>query len=225
MNLIETPLPGVVILEPKVYRDPRGYFMETWNLARYAALGLPETFVQDNLSYSTRGVLRGLHYQHPCAQGKLVSVLRGEVYDVAVDIRVGSPTFGRWVGVPLSDENKRELYIPPGFAHGFVVTSETALFCYKCTEYYQPQSEASVLWNDPALGITWPLGEPALSAKDQTAPRLADIPPGRLPVYDLDTAALPGRNERLDESHGPTPPGHHVQGAKVVPKPPANALT
>src|SRR5262249_27224051 len=133
MKLIETRLPGVVILEPRVFGDVRGYFLETWNRGRYETLGLPETFVQDNFSHSVRGVLRGLHYQQPQAQGKLVTVVQGEVFDVAVDIRVGSPTFKQWVGVWLSQENKRELYIPPGFAHGFVVASESALFSYKCT--------------------------------------------------------------------------------------------
>jgi dTDP-4-dehydrorhamnose 3,5-epimerase len=194
MNVIETRLPGVLILEPRVFRDARGFFMETWNRARYEALGLPGGFVQDNLSCSSRGVLRGLHYQHPRAQGKLVTVLAGEVYDVAVDIRRGSPTFTQWVGVYLSGENKRALYVPPGFAHGFLVTSETALFGYKCTEYYFPQDEASVLWNDPELGIDWPSGRPTLSAKDEAAPRLGEVPLDRLPIYEEgDGSDAPGR--------------------------------
>jgi dTDP-4-dehydrorhamnose 3,5-epimerase len=183
MNVVPTELPGVVILEPRVFRDDRGYFYETWSRERYAAAGLPETFVQDNLSYSTRGVVRGLHYQHPGGQGKLVSVLRGAVYDVAVDIRRGSPTFGRWVGVELSAENGRQLYIPEGFAHGFAVMGDEALFSYKCTAPYNPAGEGSVLWDDPDLGIAWPVGssEARLSGKDAAAPRLRDVAPGRLP--------------------------------------------
>jgi dTDP-4-dehydrorhamnose 3,5-epimerase len=183
MNLIETALPGVVIIEPKVFGDERGYFLETWNQARYASAGLPATFVQDNLSFSRRGVLRGLHFQNPNAQGKLVHVLQGEVYDVAVDIRLGSPTFGHWVAERLSAENKRQLYIPPGFAHGFCVVSETALFAYKCTDLYHPQTEGSVLWNDPDLAIPWPIADPELSNKDRAGIRLADVPRERLPVY------------------------------------------
>jgi dTDP-4-dehydrorhamnose 3,5-epimerase len=186
MNVVPTELPGVVILEPRVFRDDRGYFLETWSRDRYAAAGLPAEFVQDNLSYSTRGVLRGLHYQHPRAQGKLVGVLRGEVYDVAVDIRRGSPTFGRWVGVTLSAENGRQLYVPVGFAHGFVVMGEEALFVYKCTAPYDPGGEGSIVWDDPDLGIRWPLpagAAPRLSPKDAAAPRLRDVPADRLPAY------------------------------------------
>ena len=171
MNVIETELPGALI----------GFFLETWNQARYAEHGMPGPWVQDNLSYSTRGVLRGLHYQHPTAQGKLVSVLKGEVFDVAVDIRVGSPTFGKWVGVTLSAANKRQFWVPPGFAHGFLVTGEDALFCYKCTEYYAPKEEGSLLWNDPDLGISWPIDQPTLSPKDQAGLRLKDVSPDRLP--------------------------------------------
>ncbi len=169
MNLIETRLPGVIVIEPTVFGDDRGFFCETWNQARYAAAGVPEVFVQDNLSFSRRGVLRGLHFQHPHAQGKLVYVLMGEVFDVAVDIRIGSPTFGQWAGVVLSGENKRQIYIPPGFAHGFCVTSESALFAYKCTDVYVPQAEGCVLWNDPALGIEWPIAQPALMAMVNTS--------------------------------------------------------
>ncbi len=139
MHVIDTPLPGVRIIEPKVFGDSRGFFMETWQQARYAEAGLPERFVQDNLSYSQRGVLRGLHFQNPNGQGKLVYVLQGEVFDVAVDVRLGSPTFGQSVSVLLSADNKRQFYVPPGFAHGFCVTSETALFTYKCTELYAPK--------------------------------------------------------------------------------------
>jgi dTDP-4-dehydrorhamnose 3,5-epimerase len=186
MNVIETELPGVVIIEPKVFGDDRGFFLETWNGQRYEAAGMPARFVQDNLSYSRRGVLRGLHYQHPNGQGKLVSVLQGEVFDVAVDIRRGSPTFGRWVGVTLSAENKRQFFVPAGFAHGFLVTSDYALFSYKCTEYYQPKEEGSVLWNDPEIGIDWPAENttPTLAPKDAAAPRLAEIADDRLPHYE-----------------------------------------
>ncbi len=183
MKLVPTRLPGVMIIEPRVFRDPRGYFLETWNQAAYAAEGLTASFVQDNLSYSHRGVLRGLHYQHPEAQGKLVYVLEGEVFDVAVDIRPGSPTFGQWTGAVLSAENRLQCYIPPGFAHGFVVTSETAKFAYKCTAFYQPRDEGSVLWNDPDLAIDWPVRSPILSSKDGEAPRLRDIPSQRLPRH------------------------------------------
>ncbi|MDB5350561.1 MAG: dTDP-4-dehydrorhamnose 3,5-epimerase [Planctomycetota bacterium] len=194
MNTIETALPGVLILEPRVFRDARGYFLETWNQARYAELGMPEKFVQDNMSFSARGVLRGLHYQHPHGQGKLVSVIQGEVFDVAVDIRIGSPSFGEWVGVTLSDENHRSLYIPPGFAHGFVVLSATALFSYKCTEYYAPTCEASLIWNDPDLAIAWPESTPDLSPKDLAAPRLRDVPRDRLPSFS-------GANTRFEPGH------------------------
>ncbi len=183
MDLIETHIPGVVILEPRVFGDARGFFMETWNQARYAEAGLPETFVQDNLSSSRRGVLRGLHFQHPNAQGKLVYVLQGEVFDVAVDIRRGSPTFGQSVSAVLSSVKKRQFYVPPGFAHGFCVTSETALFAYKCTELYSPTDEASLLWNDPALGIDWPIAAPDLSDKDRIALPLSNFPQDRLPTY------------------------------------------
>jgi dTDP-4-dehydrorhamnose 3,5-epimerase len=184
MNVIQTKIPGVLIIEPRVFGDSRGFFMETWNQVRYADAGLAESFVQDNLSFSARGVLRGLHFQNPNAQGKLVYVLQGEVFDVAVDIRLGSPTFGQWVGVTLSAENKRQMYIAPGFAHGFCVTSEAALFAYKCTDWYNAQAEGSVLWNDPDLGIGWPVGEPELSPKDAQGMRLVDFPAERLPRYE-----------------------------------------
>jgi dTDP-4-dehydrorhamnose 3,5-epimerase len=185
MQVLPTDLPGVLIIEPRVFGDERGFFMESWNRERYAAAGLDVDFVQDNLSFSRRGVLRGLHFQNPNAQGKLVQVLQGEVFDVAVDIRVGSPAFGRWTSVRLSAENRRQFYIPPGFAHGFCVTSETALFAYKCTDVYNPAAEGSVLWNDPDLAIPWPLaGEPELSAKDREGVRLRDVPVERLPRYE-----------------------------------------
>lgn len=183
MYITETTLPGVRLIEPKSFGDERGYFMETWNQARYAEIGIKERFVQDNLSFSRRGVVRGLHFQHPHGQGKLVYVLQGEVFDVAVDIRVGSPTFGKTAVAVLSSENRRQFYIPPGFAHGFCVTSETALFAYKCTEYYDAAAEASLLWNDPALAIDWPVHSPELSFKDRTALALNEFPAERLPVY------------------------------------------
>ncbi len=180
MRVVEAELPGVYIVEPTVFGDARGYFLESWSEKRYREAGIDTTFVQDNLSFSTRGVLRGLHYQKPHEQGKLVSVLLGEVFDVVVDIRVSSPTFGRWMGAVLSAENRRQLYAPPGFAHGFVVTSETALFSYKCTDYYSPADEGSVRWNDPDIGIQWPVSSPTLSPKDGAAPLLRDIPEERL---------------------------------------------
>ena len=183
MNVIETTLPGVVIIEPKVFGDERGFFMETWNQQRYVDAGIPAGFVQDNLSYSRRGVLRGLHFQNPNPQGKLVSVYQGEVYDVAVDIRRGSPTFGQWTAVTLSAENKRQFYVPEGFAHAFVVTSETALFSYKCTDLYNPKAEGSILWNDPDLAIDWPIDNPELSAKDREGKRLKDFALAELPTY------------------------------------------
>jgi len=183
VNIIETDLPGVLIVEPQVFGDERGFFMETWNGRRYEDAGLPGRFVQDNLSFSAHGVLRGLHFQNPQPQGKLVSVLRGEVFDVAVDIRVGSPTFGWWTGTTLSAENKRQFYVPPDFAHGFVVTSEAALFFYKCTNYYAPSSERVVLWNDPGIGIEWPVERPTLSDRDRAAPPLREVPEGSLPRY------------------------------------------
>ncbi|MGH2562858.1 MAG: dTDP-4-dehydrorhamnose 3,5-epimerase [Thermomicrobiales bacterium] len=180
MNVIPTDLPGVVIIEPRVFRDDRGYFLETWNAERYQEVGLPP-FVQDNLSYSNHGVLRGLHYQHPGDQGKLVSVIAGEVFDVAVDIRPDSPTFRQWVGVTLSAENARQLYVPAGFAHGFVVTGPTARFAYKCTDLYQPHHEGSLRWNDPDLTIAWPIASPVISPKDAAAPLLKDVDHERLP--------------------------------------------
>ena len=187
MNVIETVLPGALIIEPKVWGDARGFFFETWHAERYERIGLPTAGPQENLSMSRRGVLRGLHLQHPHAQGKLCQVFMGEVFDVAVDLRRGSPTFGRWVGVTLSAENKRQFWVPAGFAHGFLVTGESALFAYKCSDYYHPETEFSVRWDDPALGIDWPLadlGVPELSQKDQAAPLLSEIPAERLPAIE-----------------------------------------
>ena len=171
------------MVEPAVFGDDRGFFFETWNADRYGQQGLPTKFVQSNVSSSSRGVLRGLHYQWPNPQGKLVSVLEGEVYDVAVDIRHGSPTFGQWAAVVLSAENKRQFWIPEGFAHGFAVLSDRAIFSYLCTAQYDKAADAGVRWNDPAIGIDWPVSAPLLSAKDEAAPLLADIAPERLPVY------------------------------------------
>lgn len=183
MTVTETALPGVCLIETRLFRDSRGHFSEVYRADRYREAGLDAAFEQDNVSTSTRGVLRGLHLQHPRGQGKLVSVLHGTVYDVAVDVRRGSPTFGQHVGMELSAENGRQLWIPPGFAHGFVVTSEAAVFLYKCTELYAPDCELSVRWDDPNVGIDWPIEAPILSDKDAAAPLLRDIPPDRLPVY------------------------------------------
>jgi len=183
MKVIETGLPGCVVIEPAVWGDARGFFYEAWNADRFAALGLPAKFVQSNVSSSTRGVLRGLHYQWPNPQGKLVSVLQGEVYDVAVDIRRGSPTFGQSTAVVLSAENKRHFWVPEGFAHGFAVLSDTALFSYLCTAAYDKVADAGIRWNDASLAIDWPIGHPSLSDKDAVTPFLADVPPERLPVF------------------------------------------
>ncbi len=176
MKISETELPGVLLLEPKRFGDDRGFFMELFHEKRYAEAGIPGPFVQDNFSRSAKGILRGLHFQQPHAQGKLVQVFAGAVYDVAVDIRRGSPTFGRWVGVELSADNRRQLWVPPGFAHGFCVLSESADFHYKCTDFYSPASEHGIAWNDPDLGIPWPVKSPLLSPKDSAAPRLKDAP-------------------------------------------------
>lgn len=181
MKVTETALPGVLLIEPKVFGDDRGFFFEAYHAKRYAEAGIPAAFVQDNLSRSVKGTLRGLHYQEPNAQGKLVQVLAGAVFDVAVDIRKGSPHFGKWVGYELSAENKRQLWIPAGFAHGFCVISDSADFSYKCTDFYSPAAERGIAWNDPDLGIAWPVERPLLSAKDAAAPKLAQAPV--LPVY------------------------------------------
>ncbi len=180
MKILTTAIEGVLVLEPPVYGDERGYFLETWHDPRYRELGIVGPFVQDNESLSRRGVLRGLHYQLHHPQGKLVRVVLGEVFDVAVDIRRGSPTFGRWVGTRLDGGSKRQVWIPPGMAHGFCVLSETAIFSYKCTELYLPEDERGVLWNDPEIGIEWPLDEPMLSGKDRLFPPLAEA---ELPEY------------------------------------------
>mgnify|MGYP001376717240 FL=1 len=176
MNVIKTSLNDCVIIEPKVFGDERGFFLETFHTSRYADLvGISIPFAQDNHSRSSMGVLRGLHFQKTKPQGKLVRVVRGEVYDVAVDIRQDSSTFGHWEGVILSEENKKQFWVPPGFAHGFVVLSDVADFEYKCTDYYDPLDEGSILWSDPNLGIKWPVSNPILSDKDKNADKLVDL--------------------------------------------------
>jgi len=183
MKVTETGLPGCVVIEPRVFGDDRGYFFESFNSDTLAEHGLRPAFVQGNVSSSAKGVLRGLHYQWPNPQGKYVSVLEGELWDVAVDIRCGSPHFGKWTAVLLSAENRRHFWIPEGFAHGFVVLSERALFTYLCTATYDPAADANIRWNDADLAIDWPVASPLLSGKDEKAPFLADVPPDRLPVF------------------------------------------
>ena len=183
MEIVETALPGVFLIKPGVFRDPRGFFMETYRADALATAGVRETFVQDNHSRSSRGVLRGLHYQLHHPQAKYCRVVQGEVLDIAVDIRVGSPNFGNWVGAVLSDDNHHALYLPRGFAHGFTVLSDTADFLYKCSDYYDAADDCGVLWNDPAIGIEWNTPTPILSAKDQGHLPLALVPRERLPVY------------------------------------------
>ena len=175
MKVIETALPGVLIIEPRVFGDARGFFIETFQVERYREIGITQPFVQDNHSRSQRGVLRGLHFQKTRPQGKLVRVSRGAVYDVAVDINPKSPTFGRYVGVELSDDNHRQLWIPAGYAHGFCVISEVADFEYKCTDSYFPEDEGGLIWNDPDVAIPWPIAQPSLSGKDTVLPTLRDI--------------------------------------------------
>lgn len=185
MKVTPSAIPDALIIEPKVFGDARGFFCETWQQERYARHGIEQPFVQDNLASSAKGVLRGLHLQHPYGQGKLVQVLSGRVFDVAVDVRRGSPWFGRWTGVLLDGENKRQFWVPAGFAHGYYVLSEQALFAYKCTELYHPETELSLLWNDPALDIQWPLeDEPRLSDKDKAGLLLQDVAEERLPTYE-----------------------------------------
>src|ERR1700754_5087411 len=182
MNVIATELPEVFIIEPKLFGDQRGFFVETYQLPHYVEHGITRPFMQDNLSRSTYGVLRGLHLQNPVTQGKLVTALRGKVLDVAVDVRVGSPNFGRHVAVELSEENRRQLWVPRGFAHGFVVLSEAADFFYKCDEFYSPSDEVTLRWNDPSLGINWGCDAPRVSARDSQGRTLAELK-GQLPNY------------------------------------------
>jgi len=172
MKILREPLPGLVLIQPDVYGDERGFFLETWQQKRYKEIGIKEDFVQDNWSRSAKGVLRGLHFQQENPQGKLVSVRTGKVFDVAVDIRKDSHTFGKWVGEELSDENHLQLYVPPGFAHGFCVLSDKADFVYKCTNYYSPDDEAGIIWNDATIGIEWPVQNPVVSEKDKLLPTL-----------------------------------------------------
>jgi dTDP-4-dehydrorhamnose 3,5-epimerase len=181
MDVIQTSIQGVVIIEPKLFGDHRGFFLETFQAERYASHGIHGPFVQDSLSRSTRGVVRGLHLQNPSPQGKLVMVLRGCVLDVAVDVRVGSPTFGHHVAIEINDENHRQFWIPRGFAHGFAVLSESADFFYKCDDFYQPSDEIVVRWDDPAIGISWRIESPVLSTRDAAAPLLAKVE--GLPIY------------------------------------------
>jgi dTDP-4-dehydrorhamnose 3,5-epimerase len=183
LQRLETSLPGVVLLEPKLNSDARGFFLESYHRRRFEELGINDNFVQDNHSKSSKNSVRGLHYQLKHAQAKLCRVVRGEVLDVAADIRFGSPHFGKWVSVVLSEDNKRQIYVPAGFAHGFAVLSGTAEFLYKCSDYYHPEDEFGVLWNDPALGIAWGISNPLLSPKDGSLPRLETIAHERLPRY------------------------------------------
>jgi dTDP-4-dehydrorhamnose 3,5-epimerase len=181
LKFMETSLRGVLILEPRVYADDRGFFLETWNARGFREGGIDEEFVQDNHSRSGRGVLRGLHYQEPNAQGKLVRCSHGSMFDVAVDIRAGSPQFRKWFGTELSDKNQRMLWVPPGFAHGFCALTDECDVIYKCTTFYDGAADRSIAWNDPDIGIDWPLSSPVLSAKDMAAPRLKDA--AVLPVF------------------------------------------
>ena len=183
MKVIETSLPGVLVLEPRVFGDARGFFYESYNEKTFRDAGIERRFVQSNVSRSSRGVLRGLHYQWPHPQGKLVSVLEGEVYDVAVDIRRGSPTFGKWAAAMLTADNHRHFWIPEGFAHGFCVVSDSATFSYQCTDLYSPMADGGIRWDDPAIGIDWPISSPVLSDKDAKAPSLAELAFERLPEY------------------------------------------
>jgi len=182
MVVTETPLPGVLLLTPKIHGDGRGFFLESFHAKTFASLGIPHLYVQDNHSRSGKGVTRGLHFQRRHGQGKLVRVVTGGVYDVAVDLRKGSPTFGRWFGAVLSDENKRMMYIPEGFAHGFQVLSEQADFFYKCTDFYDPEDEGGIFWNDPDLAIDWPLSDVMVSGKDAKLLPLREASPEKLPL-------------------------------------------
>jgi dTDP-4-dehydrorhamnose 3,5-epimerase len=184
LKRIDTALPGVYVIEPVVHGDARGWFFESFHARKYAELGIDTQLLQTNVSRSARGVVRGLHYQWPNPQGKLVSVLEGEVYDVAVDIRRGSPTFGRWEAAMLTAGNHRQLWIPEGFAHGFCVVSEAATFMYQCTALYDPAADSGVRWDDAAIGIDWPVAQPLLSEKDKASPFLADVPADKLPAYE-----------------------------------------
>lgn len=191
MHRIETSLPGMCILEPRVFSDARGFFFESYNQRTLAELGIRDTFVQDNHSRSSRGTLRGLHYQVRAPQAKLCRVVAGEVLDVAVDLRPRSPTFGKWVGVALSSENRRQVLVPAGFAHGFVVVSESAEFLYKCSDFYAADDERGIAWDDPDLGIDWGVDQPLLSEKDRRLPRLRDVGPEQLPRWRPESVQAP----------------------------------
>ena len=183
MVISESSLPGVFVIEPVLFGDKRGFFLETFRANVFEEHGIPTQFVQDNHSRSSGGVLRGLHYQMIQPQGKLVRAATGAVFDVAVDVRQGSPNFGQWYGTELSEDNMKMMYVPPGFAHGFVVLSETADFIYKCTDYYHPETEQGIAWDDPDIGIDWPISDVMLSEKDKLNPRLKDQNPDLLPQY------------------------------------------
>ena len=186
MKVTPTSLPDVLIIEPKAFEDRRGFFMETYNQKRYKQSNIDCIFVQDNLSHSVRGILRGLHYQLQYPQAKLVQAINGAIFDVAVDIRQGSPTFGKWIGAHISDTNRHQIFVPKGFAHGFCVLSETADVLYKCTDFYAPDDEGGILWSDPGIGIDWPITDPLLSDKDSKYPFLKDVAPECLPVYQAE---------------------------------------
>ena len=183
MKVLKTKLDGVLIIEPQVFEDERGFFLETYHQNQYREIGIKTYFVQDNLSFSKRGTLRGLHFQYPKTQTKLVQVLQGEIFDVTVDIRVQSPSFGRWIGEYLSDANKKQIFIPKGFAHGFCVVSETALFHYKCSDFYASECEGGINWKDPSLAIDWPIDNPIVSKKDMDLPFLSEISTDNLPPF------------------------------------------
>lgn len=184
MRIVETKIPDLLLLEPDVFGDDRGFFLESYNQQRYVEAGINHRFVQDNHSRSSKGVLRGLHCQKLFGQGKLVRVSRGEVFDVAVDIRLGSPTFGQWYGTILNDTNHRQVFIPPGFAHGFCVLSDIADFEYKCTEFYHPEDEIGLRWDDRAIGIDWPIDDPILSERDRSFPTISEVDDDYFPVVE-----------------------------------------
>lgn len=184
MRVTEADLPGVLLIEPRLFPDERGLFLETYHAERYGISGLADLFVQDNLSFSRKGVLRGLHYQIHRAQGKLVTAVQGKIFDVAVDIRRGSPTFGHWFGAVLSSDNFRQMFVPKGYAHGFCVLSDTATVCYKCTDFYSPSGERGLRWDDPRLAIQWPVEEPIISDKDRMYPTLETISEDDLPSFE-----------------------------------------
>lgn len=183
MKILTTSIEGILIIEPKIFKDKRGYFMETYNQSRYNESGINRTFVQDNLSYSLKNTVRGLHFQIKHPQAKLIQAISGEIFDVAVDLRPGSSTFGKWTGIHLSDENRRQVFIPEGFAHGFCVLSEFALFCYKCSDFYTPDDEGGIVWSDPSIGIEWPVESPIISEKDNQFQKLSDLTPEQLPSF------------------------------------------